>query len=301
MATSKLGTAIPRSHRTLFVLAAVMTWVLVSSGGFVCVMDASSGCPDWPTCHGRLIPPLKLLPLVEWAHRIASPITLPVIIAAAVVAWRKHRQRAWVLWPSIGAIAAILNVVLYGAIGVFWGLSRGWAAADLGTALLSLASIVVAAVAVARAHSEPCASLRPSLEQPVARLGLVATGALFATLVSGVLVAREHSVVRCLGWPDMLAFDTGDDLLGRLQLARVGLAALTVVLVALTAWRAWRVPALRVGAAVIGSLLAAAVALGALVTAPDPGFAMPTLTMLAAGGLWSVLVAVTTRAAVESG
>ena len=292
-----------RWHRPLFVLAAIMTWVLVSSGGVVCVFDASVGCPDWPACHGRLIPPMQLKPLIEWSHRIASPITLPVIITTAVVAWRRYRNQPWVVWTVLGGIAAIINVVLYGAIGVFWGLNRGWAAADLGTALLSLALMVVAAVVVSAVAAEPGHQHRLSLERPFTKLALAAAGGVYAVLVSGVLVARPHSVVRCLGWPDLLAIAAPTDGFEQLQLARLGLAALAAALVAATVFQAWRTqrdrPVLRRHASIAAVLLMAACVAGALMPSPDQGLVVPLITMITASSLWASLVAVWARSALS--
>ncbi len=293
----------PSCHRPLFVLAAVMTWVLVCSGGVVCIFDASVGCPDWPACHGRLIPPLQLKPLIEWSHRLASPVAMPVIITAAVVAWRRYRDRPWVVWTVLGAIAAIINVVLYGAAGVFWGLNRGWAAADLGTALLALALMVVAAVVVSATVAAPDRAHRLSLERPFTKLALGSTAAVYAVLVSGVLVARDHSVVRCLGWPDLLSFGAPADGFDQLQLARLVLALLATGLVLATALQAWRTqsarPKLRRHAAIAAALLLAACVTSMLTPSPDPGFVAPLITMICAGSLWASMVAIWVRSALR--
>ena len=76
---------ISSAHRILYRIAATMTYLLVVSGGVVCITDASQGCPDWPICHGRLIPPAQMDSVLEWSHRLTAGLTLPVLMAALVV------------------------------------------------------------------------------------------------------------------------------------------------------------------------------------------------------------------------
>ncbi len=290
----------PRWHGVLFVAATAMTWVLVSSGGVVCITDASVGCPDWPVCHGRLIPPARLDSILEWSHRVASPITLPLVIAAAVAGWRRYRAVPWIARSVIAAIGCMLIVVGFGAAGVFWGLSRGWAAADLGTALLTLAFMVTAATLVRTRSQESPGDGRLTLRDPFTRLALAATAAVYAVLVSGVLVARPGSVVRCLGWPSWPGLRAPTDAFDWLALARLGLAAVAALLVVVTALRAWRsasIP-LRVNATASAALLVAAAVAASLYPAPDEGVFVPAANMILSGLLWSLMVAVVVRSAV---
>jgi len=290
-------------HCTLFYIASVLTYLLVASGGLVCITDAYQGCPDWPICHGRLIPPAKMDSIIEYTHRLVAALTLPVILVAAFVAWRRRRWARWIFRPVIGAIAGLLVVAGFGAAGVFWGLSRGWAAVDLGTALLTLGLMVTAAVAVAvnQARSEPVDRL--SLGSPFTRLSLAALIAVFVVLVSGVLVARPGSVVRCIGWPGAAGLSAPQDLFDWLQLGRLGLAAAASLLVLALVIQAWRTqrsrPVLVRNTTVVGILLLAATVIAALMPAPDAGVLVPVASLAVTEGLWAVLVAVVARSALE--
>jgi heme A synthase len=289
----------PRWHGWLFAAATVMTWILVSSGGVICITDASQGCPDWPVCHGRLIPPAQMNSILEWSHRVASPITLPFIIAAAVVGWRRYRAVPWIARSVFAAIGSMLIVVGFGAAGVFWGLSRGWAAADLGTALLALAFMVTAATMVRTRFGDPAGSGRLILRDGFTRVALAAAAAVYAVLVSGVLVARPGSVVRCLGWPSWTGLGAPTDVFDWLALARLALAVVASLLVLVTALRAWRISSspVRFNASACAALLLAATVAANLVPAPDEGVFVPVANMIFSGLLWSLMVAVVVRAA----
>jgi len=288
----------PRWHFYLFAAATAMTWVLVTSGGVVCITDASQGCPDWPACHGRLVPPAQMDSILEWSHRVASPLTLPWIVVAAVIGWRRHRAVPWIGRSALGAIACILIVVVFGAIAVLAHLPRGWAAADLGTALLSLALMVVAATVLSTRFDDPAPSPHLSLRGGLTRLALASTASVFAVIVAGVLVARPGSVVRCLGWPTWTDLAAPVDVFDWLGLGRLALAGLATLLVALTALRAWRVPStpLRINATAAAVLLIAATVAANLYPSPDEGVFVPMANMFFSGWLWMALVAVTVRA-----
>ena len=63
-------------------------------------------------------------------------------------------------------------------------------------------------------------------------------GATFVLYVSGILVAGKGSLTRCVGWPFWRLIP--DDVAGWPQMARLGLAAVTALLIAVLVVRAWR-------------------------------------------------------------
>lgn len=58
------------------------------------------GCPDWPTCYGRILPPPDLAVIIEMTCRFFSVMTTPLVLAAAVAGWRRYRSMRWLPWPS---------------------------------------------------------------------------------------------------------------------------------------------------------------------------------------------------------
>lgn len=294
---------VPKWHRRLFARAAFMVYVLVLSGGIVCITDSSHGCPDWPTCHERWFPPNQADSIIEYSHRMLTPLTLPFLITAAVVAWRRYRSERWIFIPTIGAIVCLAVVVFFGALVILTGLPRGWAAVDLGTALMALALIVTAASGMSARFRSPTVDLRASLRSGFSRLALATTAIIYATLVSGVLVSRPGALMRCLNWPGVVGLGKPVDLYGWMYLARFALGVLASVLIAVLVMQAWKTqrhnPLLVRDATIAGALLAIATAIGVLMPTPDNGIVMPALSMATAAALWAALVAVAMRSGRE--
>jgi len=299
MHDDSLDFEVPRWHRTLFAWAAFMVYVLVLSGGIVCITDSSHGCPDWPICHGRWFPPNQTNSIIEYSHRLLTPLTLPFLIAAAVVAGKCYRSERWIFIPAIGAIVCLVIVVVFGALVILTGLPRGWAAADLGTALTALALMVTAATGISTRYRSPGQNLRPSIASGIARLAFTSTATIFVTLVSGVLVSRPGALMRCLNWPGIIGLGRPVDLYGWLYLIRFATGVLASGLIVSLVLRIWRHqrhrPQLMRDATIAGILLVFATTVGALMPTPDNGIVMPALSMASAAALWAVLVAITLR------
>src|SRR3979490_208895 len=107
-----------RLFRPVSAAAAAVTYALVVLGGVVRVSGSGLGCPDWPLCHGRLLPPLDLHAIIEYSHRpAASRASLLIVLTAvaASVAWRKRRD---LVIPSITALGLLVVQVALGAITV---------------------------------------------------------------------------------------------------------------------------------------------------------------------------------------
>ena len=231
---------ITRRHRTLVVAAAVMTTLLVALGGIVCATESGAGCPDWPGCYGRIVPPPQVNAVIEYAHRFVAGMTTPLILAAAWVSWRRARAIRWLVGPLLVAVPFVAAVIVFGAFAVLTGLPRLVAALDLSAALVTLALVLTAAVVAFTRHADPALPDRFSVSSGLARLSLVTLGATFVLYVSGILVAGPGSLTRCVGWPFWRLIP--DDAAGWPQLARLGLAAVTALLIALLAVKTWRTP-----------------------------------------------------------
>jgi len=285
---------ITRRHRNLLLVASVLTYLLVTLGGIVCVTDSSRGCPDWPACYGQLLPPMRIDSILEYAHRATAALTSVAIAASAVVGFRKPRSIRWVAWPPLVAIFLLLLVSAFGAMAVLRGLEPGLAALDLGSALGVLALMIAATMVAFAHHKKPTLPCRPSFHDSFARLALWALVGVFIVLVSGVLVATEGSPVRCLSWPLYGGNWPVAEGLAWLQWVRRLLAGVVGILLITMAVHAWHRPrAIRVTSIAVGASFVLETVIGALMALYGSPVSLQVAHTAMAAALWASLVVLT--------
>ena len=49
-----------------------MMFGLIVLGSIVRTTGSGLACPDWPLCHGHLLPPMEFNAIVEWLHRFVA-------------------------------------------------------------------------------------------------------------------------------------------------------------------------------------------------------------------------------------
>ncbi len=290
--------------RYLALSAALMTFGLITMGGIVRVTGSGLGCPDWPTCHGQLIPPMRMDAIIEYLHRLIAALTSPVILAAAIVGWWKFRAVKWISRPPVVAVGLLVVEIVLGAITVLTELPPEIVAVHLGTALTILALMLASTVMAFARHHDPAQPDRLAFRTPFARLTVWTLAAVFVVLISGALVAGSGATAGCLGWPlcngRLIPADTRGwiHMLHRLI---VGASSILVVWVLVAAWRTQRTKRSILSAATVFAVFFFAQAfVGAIKTTQGFPLTMLALHVATAAATWAagvVLVVVTGLAA----
>lgn len=188
-------------HRYLLLAGAVFSVLLIAMGGILCVTQSIRNCPDWPGCFGTFIPPSQTGPILEYTHRALAAISGLLIISTAIIGLVRSPRFRWITIPPIVAVVLLVEVSYFGAQVVLRGLSPGWAAVDVGSALLVVALMITAALAASERVKNPQLPDRLSFKDQFSRFVLAATVLIYIILVSGILVAGKNSITACLGWP----------------------------------------------------------------------------------------------------
>lgn len=277
----------------LAVFTALATLVLIGVGVLVRATGSGLGCPDWPLCHGGVVPPGHKIAVIEYSHRFVAMLVGFLVIGVAISAWKFFRDVPLIVWLATFTVPLVGFQGLLGAITVVRELPPEIVATHLLTAMIVLSCEIVIAVAMIRETRErgggSSETGRWSLSawfggaalaesKPVGKLAIAALIWLAAVLWVGGYMTESGAATACEGWPlcNGSAVPAADDheVTHMAHRYLAGAFAFLVAPFVVTAWRRrsllrWAGPA----AALVGGLYVAQVAVGAAnvwLTFPDP-------------------------------
>ncbi len=187
-----------RRYTLLAWTAAAATYLLIVLGAVVRITGSGMGCGDhWPLCNGHLFPPLNDIgTVIEWSHRLVAALVSVLVVALAIYAWRPADPGNPGLAPGVSrasrapfvALGLLVLQVALGAITVKLALPPWTVVLHLGTAMLLLATLLVAA-----SPPDPGFVLQPGT------IGLLTLA--YLTVLFGAFTANLGAAAACTGFP----------------------------------------------------------------------------------------------------
>jgi len=227
------------------VATVIATVLLVTVGVIVRATDSGMGCPDWPLCYGQIIPPLDdYKAWWEWIHRTIAAVIGFLILGVAYFAWKDHRDRPSILWPSLAAVGLVVFQAWLGRETVRMNNSGDSVTAHLAAAMALLGLLVYVTV---RAFYPAKMPARGG-SQRFTLLAVLTAATMFVLLLFGSNVTAQDAGLVFPDWPlmngSLIPIQAGmDEQVRGLYEAHAlhrYVAGIVLVIVWVTALAAWR-------------------------------------------------------------
>ena len=223
----------------------VATVLLVTVGVIVRATGSGMGCPDWPLCYGQIIPPLDdAKAWWEWIHRTIAAVIGFLILGVAFFAWKDHRDRPSILWPSLLAVVLVGFQAWLGRETVRMNNSGESVTAHLAAAMSLLGLLVYVTVR----SFYPARLPARGGSQRFTLLAVLTAAAMFVLLLFGSHVTAQDAGLVFPDWPLMngalIPIQAGMDAqvqgLYEAHMLHRYVAGFVLILVWVTAFAAWR-------------------------------------------------------------
>jgi heme A synthase len=183
-------------HSRAFLFTVLWTLVLLYLGSVVHATESSLACPDWPTCHGTMVPEMTGGVFWEHLHRLVAGGLILFFGLATYLAWREGPRFGWVKsWCLAGILLLLIQAVL-GGITVIFKLPDAVSTSHLGLAFLFLALATVLFVTSSSSWEDGIGP-RPASRRILRVTAVLATVLTFAQSLVGAAVRHTDAGVAC--------------------------------------------------------------------------------------------------------
>ena len=173
----------------LSITTVAATLLLIGLGGLVRATDSGLGCPDWPGCYGRVLPPSgDEKAWIEHVHRYWAALVIGLLVWLAIEARRSDQPLGVRRVTMFGLIPVVLAQAALGAVVVLIKLQPVSVTGHLTLALSILG--LATWVAVDALRREGILPIAPAAEGSgrLARVALVTTGLVLVQMILGSMV-----------------------------------------------------------------------------------------------------------------
>lgn len=272
--------------RVLAVASLAAAFAQVTLGGIVRVTGSGLGCPDWPLCHGQIIPPFEFATILEYSHRLSASLLGALVLATMVVVLMRYRSNRWGKNSILTALGLVLVAAALGGATVLTELAWWLRLLHLGIAEGAVAALVIVVTVSWRvgsandrsadaatsnsAGNNAASAIAPEIDdaRSVNRLMIATLVGVFLLILSGSYIVGAGYGSSCGTWPlcNGSLFPEG-----RAYIEHMGhryFAAIVGLLILAVAYKAWqmrfRMPSVGWSGLLLAASFAAQILVGAL-------------------------------------
>jgi heme a synthase len=92
-----------------------LLFLLLVWGNLVAGLKAGLACPDWPLCHGKVLPPWRWDIYMEFLHRVIAGVTSLFLVALSLDRYRRYEGAARVV-PVLAVLLLLAEIGIGGAV-----------------------------------------------------------------------------------------------------------------------------------------------------------------------------------------
>src|SRR5437763_6859358 len=128
----------PLQYRRVAYIALAALSLIVLTGAAVRLTDSGLGCPDWPRCYGKALPPLSSHALIEFSNRVVSGVVGVIAVAAFALAFFRRPFRRDLAWISLSLPLGVVAQAVLGGFTVREHLAPGFVMGHFALSMLVL-------------------------------------------------------------------------------------------------------------------------------------------------------------------
>jgi len=106
------------TYKVVALLSLVVSFIQIALGGFVRASESGLGCPDWPLCHGKIIPPFEFHTLIEYSHRLNGSLLGILVAVLLILCITRYRRDKQLVLANYAAFTLVVSAGILGGITV---------------------------------------------------------------------------------------------------------------------------------------------------------------------------------------
>ncbi len=178
----------------------ISTILLIMLGSYVRVSGNGLGCPDWPLCYGRAVPPFEYSAWVEFSHRLFGGVVGLQVGGLSLIGLRKEVNGKNYRLPSILLGSVLIVQVSLGGLHVLNELPSWTGLIHTGIAM-AIVGLLAYFVAETQPKFRELNSQRDLIMSKAPTIAGMVAAATYVLILTGSLVTRTGSSLACPKFP----------------------------------------------------------------------------------------------------